>query len=285
MRVVSDFDGVWTEPDGEAQAVGAWQCRRLAEALGGDEPAAAALLERVRAAVRARPERHGWRRAGGLTCYADEDPYVFHNAVAAALWDEEPEARAELAAHGFESAEAFAWRCFEEATAAWARAGAAPLLASAIEAVQELLDRGCEVWIVSNGSNERIRTMLEGGCPGLLAHPRLRLRGDARKFELEPPGREAAAEDPLRLHGRAVRTARPHYRRLLEQIEPDLVIGDNLSLDLALPLALRRSRRWARRLEIVLKRNRYTPRWSLEASAAHGIGTVSRLAELAARLG
>jgi hypothetical protein len=45
----------------------------------------------------------------------------------------------------------------------------------------------------------------------------------------------------LDLDGMRIELARPHYEAILREEAPDAVVGDVFSLDLAVPLALRRS--------------------------------------------
>ncbi len=282
MHIVSDFDGVWTDPRAEAAAFGAEQERVVAAALGVSSAAARERLAPVRAAVRAAPHAHGWTctQGGALSCFADEDPYVFHNAVAEAIWQAEDRLRAALEAAGHSCAAAFALACFEAGTARWRARAERHLLPEAIEAVRALLAAGHVVTIVSNSSTERLCGILGRGDLEWEAHPRLRLRGDARKFELS-----VGAQAPVcTLARRPVRIDRPRYLRLLEALRPDVVIGDNVSLDLALPLWLRERAGWARKLRVVLKHNPYTPAWAEAACWEAGASIVSSLEALCDRV-
>ena len=67
------------------------------------------------------------------------------------------------------------------------------------------------------------------------AEHELRLRGSARKFVLD-----ATREDAIAAGGMRVEVARPHYEEVLREEAPDAVVGDVFSVDLALPLALKR---------------------------------------------
>src|SRR5205823_2637300 len=106
--------------------------------------------------------------------------------------------------------------------------------------------------------------------------PRPRVRGDARKFEL---GELPALSEEIALGGRPVKLRRPRFFEVLRDEAPDVVIGDVLTMDLALPLAMR----GAGLLEdatLVLKRQPWTPVWALEACAAHGIEVVDSFARV-----
>ena len=71
MKLLSDFDGVWTTPDEEGVANGA----ALDAALEG------VLGEADRAAARAEPWRWGWGTSGRISAFADEDPFTAHGAL------------------------------------------------------------------------------------------------------------------------------------------------------------------------------------------------------------
>lgn len=272
MKLLTDFDGVLTAQDAEAEAVGA----RLAEIV-----AEAELLRRLRAAVRASPERHGWIAGGELACYADEDPYVFHNAVASAVYASGDRSLDRLRALGLATAEHLATRCFEEGTRRYREANASHVLPEAVDAVRRFLAAGHEVVVVSNSSTERVRALLaaadlEPGTRGL------RVRGGARKFVLG--GEPASVATHGEFGGRRVALRRPHYFEILAEERPDAVIGDVLSLDVALPLALRRAGGPFASMRCHLKRHPHTPDWSLRACVEHGGEPVDSLARLAAKL-
>src|SRR5215831_20531767 len=82
MKLLSDFDGVWTYPDEEGVAHGAALDAALEVALGeGERPAVRAWIARARAALKTDPGRWGWAAAGRITAFADEDPFTEHGAL------------------------------------------------------------------------------------------------------------------------------------------------------------------------------------------------------------
>ena len=104
-----------------------------------------------------------------------------------------------------------------------------------------LLGAGVEVVLVSNSDGEKLeRWFAHAGLPHAM-HPArvergLRLRGAAGKHLLDP-----ARSNVLDLAGIGVELARPRYEAILREEAPDAVVGDVFSLDLALPLWLRRT--------------------------------------------
>jgi len=284
VRVVTDFDGVLTAQDGEAAAVGARLLERAAEALE-DRVRALAIVEGLRAEVRANPTTHGWASDGRLGCYADEDPYVFNNALARAIYTIGPaDLRDALRRAGFETDDALALACFEEGTARYRAAHPSHVLTDALGAIQTLFSIGAEVVIVSNSSNERIRSLLEPCGILRFGTGKLRIRGTARKHHItgdRPSGVPAEAS----FGGRTVHLRRGPYFEILADEQPDVVIGDVLSLDVALPAALRACVPDFEDMRVFLKRHPHTPRWALEACADRGIGVVDAFSELPRRLG
>jgi len=285
MRIVSDFDGVLTHQDAEAAAVGARLDERVTEAYGGDAAAAGALLAGIRGVVRASPALHGWYVGDAIGCYADEDPYVFNNACCRALFMEGPaEARERLAAKGMGDWETLSRACFEEGTARWRAANTAHVLPEALGALQQLFSMGAEVVIVSNSATDRIRSILEPTGVLRWGTGKLRLRGDAKKFHVtgdRPKGVPASAD----FGGREVLLRRGSYYDILAEEKPDAVIGDVLSLDIALPATLRERDADFEEMTVCLKKHPHTPAWALAACEAKGVKVLDSFAKLPALLG
>ena len=84
----------------------------------------------------------------------------------------------------------------------------------------------------------------------------LRWVGGAKKWWID---------DPSSMHlfgGRHVRIDRPHYRAILEEVRPDVVVGDVTSLDLALPAAMRSAGELRAGTRLVLRRTSGSPDWA-----------------------
>lgn len=247
MRLLSDFDGVWTHPREEAAAQGAVLDGLLVEWV---EPAmradAAARLAEIRVAVRANPERYGWAPGGRLSAFGDEDPFAEHSGVLHYMHlhaGEDPVVRAMqegVRQHGHDSLEGFGGWCHKQGVQKVEEARGPAILAGAAAAGRALLESGTEIVLVSNsGTDKLVRWFTHAGVPNTV-HPErpagsLWLRGGARKFVLDPSARET-----LQLGALAIESKRPHYEEILREELPQAVVGDVFSLDLALPLQLRR---------------------------------------------
>jgi hypothetical protein len=265
MRLLSDFDGVWTLPVEEGLAHGE-ELDRALEALV-DERDRAAVREwvaRARAAVRAAPTRWGWASAGRLSAFADEDPFTEHGAVLHYLHDrrgEDPLAArlaAAIEAAG-ESLDAFGGRCHVTGVQRVEARRGPGILPAAAASGRELLAGRTDIVVVSNSGTEKLERWFGAAGVPARVHPAdgpgaLRLRGSARKFVLAP-----GAGEGLTVGGMRVDIARPDYERILREERPDAVVGDVFSLDLALPLALKRRESEWRHVRLFWLVHPYTP--------------------------
>ena len=265
MRLLSDFDGVWTYPDleGEAQRVALEQA--FLQLLPATEnEAVRAWIKDARATVLREPHRYGWYVNGRVTAFADEDPFAIHSAVlhrlgvaretdalAARLADAIEASGRTLEQFGGESH--FAGVKHVEATRGPA------ITTAAADAGRAMLAGGIDIVVVSNSGTEKLQRWFAHADVPARVHPEaapgeLRLRGAARKFVLEDgPGRV------LEVGEAAIDVARPHYEAVLAEEAPDAVVGDVFSIDLALPLVLKRTQPAWRDVRLFWLVHPYTP--------------------------
>ncbi|MCB9913616.1 MAG: hypothetical protein H6828_00540 [Planctomycetes bacterium] len=281
MKLLSDFDGVWTDPEPEASAVRRLMVARTSELSGLAASQVDADLRELAGYALARPAEHGWSPGGRISAFADEDPLILGNAAAEVMrrWAGDaaaaPDSAREVAARcrvyceaildeGFASIDAYADAVFHAGTSAFRAEHGSALLPGAAEAAERMLALGVDVVVVSNSGEEKILDWFErAGIPARSVHARaddgarcLHVRGSAGKFVL------GEGEDSISVAERRILVDRPKYVAAIRAEAPDAVIGDVFSLDLALPHALRsRGERWAPRT-LVLAKNSYTPGWS-----------------------
>jgi len=275
MKLLSDFDGVWTSSDQEGIANGAALDAALEDMLGEeDREPVRAWVARARAALRAEPTRWGWSTAGRISAFADEDPFTEHGALLhyldAARSSDPLASRLAAAVEEREgSLGALGGRAhLVGVRAVEARRGPA-ITADAARAGRELLAGGIEVVVVSNSGTEKLKRWFDhAGLPNRI-HPdhadgTIRLRGSARKFVLAPEGADTFAAG-----GISVDVARPHYEAVLREERPDAIVGDVYSLDIALPLALKRREPEWRKLRLFWLLQPYSPE-----RVRRGLGTL-----------
>jgi hypothetical protein len=281
MKLLSDFDGVWIDPEAEGAAHGAELDAALLALVGErDRPDVAEWIARARATVGAEPTRWGWSVAGRISAFADEDPFAAHGALL--QYVNEQRARDPIAARLAGAIERAGSTLEAFGGAAHVRgverveAGRGPgITRPAADAGRRLLAAGVEIVVVSNSRTEKLQRWFEHARVPARVHPEraahaLRLRGSARKFVLA-----AGAGESIEVGGLSVDVARPDYARVLAEEAPDAVVGDVFSIDLALPLAMKRRDPAWRHVRLFWLVREYTParmRRALAPLAAEGEG-------------
>ena len=283
MKLLSDFDGVWTYPVEEGRAHGAALDEALEALLGeGERAAVRDWVARAREAVRAEPSRWGWTSAGRISAFADEDPFTEHGALLHYL--DERRAADPLAgrlaaaiAAGGESLDDFGGRCHVAGVKSVEERRGPGIAPASAEGGRRLLGSDVGIVVVSNsGTGKLARWFEHAGVPAAV-HPAstdhaLRLRGSARKFVLAP-----GAGERLAVAGLDVDVARPHYEAVLREERPQAIVGDVFSLDLALPLALKRREPAWRDLRLFWLVHPYTPARMRRAIATLPKGEVEQV--------
>lgn len=294
MRAVSlltDFDGVWTDPARELQAVSGYLTGELAR-LGGLAPERAVeLYQRFRDGVRAHPAEHGWRIDGRLVSFVDED--VFAEPTAVGQWIERAPCAdsrrlraAILGAH--ESVNAFLDHCYHSTCARFREEVPHDLARGAERVLAWFLREGVPVVFASNAPFEKVAGWF--ACHGLaVADARATEPGAAPLRAYGRAGKQwLGGRATLTTGGREVPVDRPQYRAILERERPTLVVGDVFSLDLALPLALRRAGAPGAPEALGVMHLEHTPRWVLDevrpGGLDHRIGHVTALPRIVSGL-
>ncbi|MEZ5975416.1 MAG: hypothetical protein R3F33_06125 [Planctomycetota bacterium] len=278
MKLLSDFDGVWTNQAGEAKAARGAFVRRMAELLGQEPETVDRRFQAWLDECLADPAANGWAPDGRITAFVDEDP-LLHTAAVAHRIDlgastEAVEAWRQAARDaGFESVAALSSENFVESTKTYRESGGALLLPNALEIVAELHAMEVEIVVVSNSAPEKLEQLFHRA--DIRVGEDLRVVGNAGKFVLGPEDRT------WNLAGRTIQLDRPKYEAVLLEELPDFVIGDVFSLDLALPTRLRNSGRLSPALRTLLRAHDHTSDWILENQEEAGLHAVlSNLAEL-----
>ena len=275
VRILSDFDGVWTDQATEAEHVKAYQSAEAARLAGVDPVEAARDFAGYVASVLRTPERFGWTPDGRITAYADEDPFCHPNSVAG--WIESIAAsdvraalyRDAIVGAGYANLTAFSDHCFHHACGTYREAHPPALVPGAGEAFQALHDAGAEVVVVSNSHADKVVGWLRhaGIDAGEDQGHLVRVHGDAGKWHVE-------GDDAIEVAGRRVLVDRPRYRAVIEDEDPDVVVGDVFSLDLALPSVMRTNGAGCAPHLLALRRHPHTPDWILDSQGGGAIDVV-----------
>lgn len=269
MRILSDFDGVWTDQAGEARAIQSAFAREAAPHVGRSEEETFTEFRAFYRATLEEPSKNGWWPRQFLTAFVDEDELLATGAVShwldrgegnsETLGDAPDRWRQGIRGGGFDSVEALANQSFGPAMKAYLESGAHGLVPEAREVLDELRRQGRDLTVVSNSPTAKLAAMFAG--IGVGETNGLRFIGDARKWWIESP------EPTAMVAGRAVHVDRPLYRKVLLDVKPDLVIGDVASLDLAMGSALRKEGALAQDLRLLLRHPGEASAWAREQTS------------------
>jgi len=265
MKLLTDFDGVLTWPVDEIARVREIFCdlwRTAISAKGGPQGDVRPeeWMRRALGAVRENTREHGWISQGRLSGFADEDGFIESVGVFFLLdaWTRKEPELAELAAFvraaGHPDFKELGRVSFFAMTDETKKHEKPPIDPDVMRTFQLLDNRGVEIVVVSNSKTDRIESFFERSG---IQHSRIRVRGFAQKYELgEKP-------EIFEIGGLRFDVSRPFYRKVLEEERPDIVIGDVVSFDLALPMYLAKNypEEWGG-LKILLREQPYTPEWA-----------------------
>lgn len=239
--LVLDFDGTMTDAEAEGRPFRDGYLEDLCALVGrpAGDPEVMAIVEQVEAELVAAPAAHPFLWMGRPVAPATVDPYLRMVPIAHRVLDRfevmpSPIDRGRLLGgvlYKYNYAKTLGHPVF--------RPGAGDVL-------RALADR--EVWIVTNSDTHAVAgkvAALDREAPGIVTLT-ARVRGYARKFDIDDSWTGVAAELALPGLERPVLLRRRAYHDILRQILDDagatfadlVVVGDIFELDLAMPLAL-----------------------------------------------
>lgn len=271
MKILLDFDGTLTNLEQEYEFECQYIMSDLGRGFGIDEASVNDLFDAAQAHIFENPCYHGWSDNGRISAYCDEDPFMKVASIMTLLdeWLEMGDARVDvLRSHGVTGETPMmdltqrAHRAINEEQLS-AFNTPEPVV---VKAIHELLDRDCEVVVVSNSPAERIIDKFEFVGLKPVDHTdnpsaRFRIRGHAKKFCL--------GDNPMFVEfgSRSVDIDRPYYAEILRKERPQVVAGDVFSLDLALPIEMaRREPMIYEDMQMYLRTRSYTPQWAIDCA-------------------
>jgi len=261
MRIVMDFDGIYTDPSEEGEACSRHfrdkilSLRLKSVGLETLEKVESWLGE-LRVRQSQKPFAFGWRSEGRVSAFSFEDPFI-RNIGLADFLDHLVEIGDEKATTVLQHlskvekiknfGELSEWAFLQLNLKKRPDPGAKKW-------VEDTLRAGHEVIIVSNSATGKIEEFLNqnGYAPDL----RPKVRGGARKFGLGNHPRTMLIHEGEKIE---IDTDRPLYEEALMELSPDAVIGDVFCLDLSLPIRLKREGKLAFKGGIFYRYRDYTP--------------------------
>ncbi|MCH2101509.1 MAG: hypothetical protein MK209_06270 [Planctomycetes bacterium] len=281
LHLLSDFDGVWTDPARELEAVHDTVVSELARLDGVKRAEIEEVYAEFCQQILNRPQDFGWLIEGRMSSYVDEDFFAMPTAVGQFI----DEASCSLSVHLREAilrewpdVMAFLDHCYHSTCDRFRALNKHDLAPGAERVLGWMLDHGITICFATNAPAAKVidwfahhdfdvvdaREVAPGEAP-------LRVYGRA--------GKQWLSKEPeaIEVGGRSVQVDRPQYRAILERECPDAVVGDVFSLDLSLPAALRAQGAAAAPQAIGLMHMRHTPAWLQAAVGPQSDGWIDWL--------
>ncbi len=277
VKLISDFDGVWTNQNIEADYVWKYIINAAASLTGFTPQKVDELLKQCKTEMDNTPYEFGWFNNGGIACYYQEDPFGDNNAI----FDFIDRASSKNSYSNFKQQIAeikeavkkkakmtlaeFSNDCFMKATTQFKLEGKLKPVETAGTIVKKLNSAGVEIVVVSNSKTEKIEHLFRKAGQTVtnetsIVRGRLHSIGDAKKFVIDKSFTELP--ESFKITGRFnVSLRRKNYFKILLAEKPDYVIGDVFSLDLGLPLYLRLNDDRFGKLKVIQRVHPHTPGW------------------------
>jgi len=270
LKLVSDFDGIWTNQAIEAEYVRDFIIKSLCETGDLDVTQADRLLTNCKSEINKEPHNYGWFNNGMIAAHYHEDPYGDNNAIFDYI-DKYADLNPELVKlkeailKKYASLADFSQYCFIESTTKFKNEGKLVAVETTGKIVKDLNSMNVNIIVVSNSKTEKIKYLFTNAGVEITdenspQRKRVHARGDAQKYVMDklytelPEFIEVSEKISIPLR-------RSRYHKILMEEKPDFVIGDVFSLDIALPLYLRMNDESFRNLKVIQRVQPYTPDW------------------------
>lgn len=275
MKLVSDFDGIWTNQANEAVYVWEYIVNYLCELSGKDKSFIDETLRLCKEEMNKEPHLYGWYNGGKIAAYYHEDPFGDNNAIFDFVnktgitdvtdFTKKVKIIRDAILTKYKSLAEFSQDCFYLSTSKFKEEGKLNAVNETASIVDKLISSGTEIIIVSNSKTTKIEYVFDkaGIKAGNSEDSIVKVRGDAMKFAVDNTFTELP-EDLKINDDVSVPLRRPSYYKILSEEKPDFVIGDVFSLDLALPLYLRMNDKSFSNLKVIQRVQTYTPDWVKE---------------------
>ncbi|MEO8665043.1 MAG: hypothetical protein ABI462_06065 [Ignavibacteria bacterium] len=276
IKLVSDFDGIWTDQKKESEHVWNYIVSSAAELSGKTQKDTRNFFRLCRQRMDKDPGKYGWVNAGEIAAFYKEDPYGDNNAIfdfmdrvysnfpPDDLTIEIKKVRTSILAK-YKSLAEYSQECFAVPTGRHKSEGKLKPVTSAADTVKKINSLNTDIVVVSNSTTDKIKYLFaQAGIivsgDALGKRESVHARGDAKKFFIY--NSDTVLPSYLEISGKIkVPLRRSSYHSILIEEKPDFVVGDVFSLDIALPLYLRMNKREFSNLKVIQKIQPYTPAW------------------------
>ncbi len=284
MKIITDFDGTLTTIEHEYASEMRILMPQLLALCNHDEDLLNTILKEVGEKITANPQNYGWMNRERITAFSDEDLFMQISSRTKLIdeWANEGKGSvtkiaANLKAFG-KTLSALTNEAFLQMSAEPVTEKNAPE-AESMAVINQLLDRGDEVVIVSNSYASRIIDKLAHfgiKVADAATDPtaQFRVRGNAMKYGLDESSHKVAFAT------RPVDVNRSGYINVILEERPDVIIGDVLSLDLATPYYLARDHQEIAGIQLYLRLRPYTPKWAIQCATNRPFNSPAKLKTL-----
>ena len=278
IKLISDFDGVWTNQEIEAGYVWKFIVKRISEISRFSQKEVEGLLTDCKREMDKTPYEFGWVNNGYTACYYQEDPFGDNNAIIDYI--DKHSSKSSYSNYKQNLAEIkeailkktnnktllhFSNECFVKSTTQFKLEGKLKPVSTAGTIIKELNNKGVEIVVASNSKTEKIEHLFRKAGHKVtneksIVRGKLHARGDAQKFVIDPSFTDIPEMLVITKKYQPDLRRKKYFNILLEE-KPDYVIGDVFSLDLALPVHLRLNDTRFKNLKVIQKIQPHTPGW------------------------
>ncbi len=276
LKLLSGFDGIWTNQEKEAEYVWDTIHKKLRQVTKFSESEIKNIFDEAESDMNRTPYENGWMNEEKISAFRGEDPFgdiyaLFGyidktaNTKSFSVYKQKLAEIKKDINNKYKSPEKFAFECFTEASRKFKESGKLAPPANAKASLEKVLDKGADVVIASNSGTEKIEHLFLklGKSPTnekSFKRNNVFARSNARKFVISPDYKMLPETMNIKKYY-DIQLRRKFYHKVLTDEMPDFVLGNIFSIEIALPLYLRQSEPGFKNLKVIQLIKKYTPGW------------------------